>query len=290
MMFQILSKNKIRPIYNLINSRYLANKFNDIKNIKPKYDVIIIGGGHNGLVAANYLAKFSSKPIKICVLEQRDVIGGAAVTEEIIPGFKFSRASYLLSLFRPVIIQDLDLMRHGMLKFYTRDPSSYTPILESDPQYSKKRTSLTLSADSKFNYGEISKFSIKDAKNYELYENWLNAICGVLESYMDKPPPNLESFKNSNIFAKLKYLKNYIPDLKTAKFFADNYEDLFRLFTEPAGNLLNEWFESDVLKATLATDSVIGAFLSPYSEGSAYVLLHHIIGGIDGKKGKYLKY
>ncbi|CAF0707112.1 unnamed protein product [Brachionus calyciflorus] len=267
------------------NYRFLSTKFNDINEIKTKYDVIIIGGGHNGLVAANYLAKYSPKPLKICLLEQRDVIGGAAVTEEIIPGFKFSRASYLLSLLRPLIIQDLDLMRHGLLKFYTRNPSSYTPLLETDPQYSKNRTSLTLSGDSKFNYEQISKFSKNDARNFEIYENWLNTICDVLEKFMDKPPPNLENLKNSNLISKLLYLKEYIPDIKTAKFFANNYEDLFRLFTEPAAHLLNEWFESDVLKATLATDSVIGAYLSPYSEGSAYVLLHHIIGGIDGKKG-----
>ena len=256
----------------------------NFKSIKSKYDAIIIGAGHNGLVAANYLAKFSPKPIKICILEQRHIIGGAAVTEELIPGFKFSRASYLLSLFRPQIIQDLDLMRHGILKFYTRNPSSYTPLLESDPQY-KKSTSLTLSSSSKFNYNQISKFSIRDAKNYEKYENWLNNVCEFLEPFMDKSPPNTDIIKNSTTISKLKYLKKYVPDLKTAKFFAHNFDDLYRLFTEPASNLLNEWFESDVLKATLATDSVIGAFLSPYSEGSAYVLLHHIIGGIDGKKG-----
>ncbi len=129
--------------------------------LKSKYDVVIIGAGHNGLVAANYLAKYSQKKLKICVLERRHVIGGAAVTEEIVPGFKFSRASYLLSLFRPVILKDLNLMRHGMLKFYLRNPSSYTPLLESDPQWRKDRTSLTLSSDSKFNAEQIAKFSKK---------------------------------------------------------------------------------------------------------------------------------
>lgn len=99
--------------------------------------MVIVGGGHNGLVAANYLAKFSKKKLSICLLEKRHVLGGAAVTEELTPGFKFSRASYLMSLFRPIIIQDLDLMRHGMLKFYTRNPSSYTPLAQNDPQYDK---------------------------------------------------------------------------------------------------------------------------------------------------------
>ena len=232
--------------------------------LKTKYDVVIVGAGHNGLVAANYLAKFSNKKdMKICVLESRDVLGGAAVTEEIFPGFKFSRASYLLSLFRPIILQDLDLMRHGMLKFHTRNPSSYTPLLETDPQYSQNSKSLTLSADSEFNIKEISKFSIRDAQKYEKYEDWLNSICSVLEKFMDKPPPSQSVLKSKrSIISKINYLRSFC-DLGTAKFLAYNYEDIYRLFTEPASNILNEWFESNVLKATLATDSVIGAMLAP---------------------------
>lgn len=144
----------------------------DANKLKSSYDVVIIGAGHNGLVAANYLAKFAPKPLKICVLERRPVIGGAAVTEEIVPGFKFSRASYLFSLFRPIIIKDLDLMRHGILKFYMRDPSSYTPLLESDPQYTPSSRSLTLSSKHSFNCEQIARFSKKDAQQYELYEKW----------------------------------------------------------------------------------------------------------------------
>lgn len=286
-MLKSLAKNsKLSKTTILYPKSALSSFVCDNKQLKSKYDVIIIGGGHNGLVAANYLAKFSKKDLKICVLEQRDILGGAAVTEELVPGFKFSRASYLLSLFRPVILKDLDLMRHGILKFYTRNPSSYTPLLETDPQYTQNSRSLTLSSDSKFNQKEISKFSIKDSHRYEAYENWLNKICSVLENYMDKSPPDYKVLKSkSNILSKINYLRNFMPDLDTAKFFANNYEDLYRLFTEPASHLLNEWFESDVLKATLATDSVIGAMLSPNSTGSAYVLLHHIIGGIDGQKG-----
>ena len=282
------TKNLKRSSFSILASKQASTSCeyaSDINKIKSKYDVVIIGAGHNGLVAANYLAKFSKKKLSICVIENRDVIGGAAVTEEIVPGFKFSRASYLLSLFRPVILNDLDLMRHGMLKFYKRDPSSYTPILETDPQFKLSR-SLTLSADSKFNHAQIGKFSKKDAQNYEKYENWLFDICSVLENYMDMAPPDAKIIKQKgNLLNKIKYLRSYVKDFKTAKFFAHNYEDIYRLFAEPASYLLDEWFESDVLKATLATDSVIGAMLSPYSEGSAYVLLHHIIGGIDGQKG-----
>jgi phytoene dehydrogenase-like protein len=271
------------PKLNLSTEENLAC---DPRKLKSKYDVVIIGSGHNGLVAANYLAKFSKKKLKICLLERRNVIGGAAVTEEIIPGFKFSRASYLMSLFRPVIINDLNLMRHGLLKFHYRNPSSYTPLIETDPQYSSSSKSLTLSADHDFNQKQIARFSKKDSLRYGQYEDWLAKICSVLETYMDKPPFNLNQLKSiKGLRPKLAYLKSYLNDLNTAKFFANNYEDIYRLFTEPAAHILNEWFESDVLKASLATDSVIGAMLSPYSEGSAYVLLHHIIGEVEGKKG-----
>lgn len=295
-MYKLLALNNSKNLVS--NSKALsschslstsASYITDNNKLKSKYDVVIIGAGHNGLVAANYLAKFSNQKLKICLLERRHCIGGAAVTEEIVPGFKFSRASYLLSLFRPIILKDLNLMRHGMLKFYLRNPSSYTPLLDSDPQWRTDRTSLTLSSDAKFNAEQIAKFSTKDAEKFEKYENWLSDICEGLEVYMDKAPPNLHTFKKQkNILQKIKYMKDYVSDMKTVKFFGKNYEDIYRLMTEPASNLLDEWFESDVLKGTLATDSVIGANLSPYSVGSAYVLLHHVIGGVDGKKGKSL--
>ena len=276
--------------YNCLYSSYSASSpfITDKNKLKSKYDVVIIGAGHNGLVAANYLAKYSKKKLKICIIEKRDVIGGAAVTQEIFPGFKFSRASYLLSLFRPTIFKDLDLMRHGILKFYFRNPSSYTPLLETDPQYTKNARSLTLSADPAFNREQIGKFSKKDALNYDKYEHWLNNICNALDQYLDMPAPDLTILKEKkSIFKKLKYLKKYVSDIEKAAFIAHNFTDIYRLFAEPASHLLDEWFESDVLKATLATDSVIGAMLSPYSEGSAYVLLHHVIGGVDNRKGLF---
>ena len=255
------------------NLSFISNK-NDLKS---KYDVVILGSGHNGLVAANYLAKLSAGKLKICVLERRHVIGGAAVTEEIVPGFKFSRASYLFSLFRPIILQELDLMRHGLLKFHKRNPSSYTPLLQTDKQYNKLCRSLILGPNAEQNHKEIMKFSKKDADNYEKYENWLYDICSVLEPVMDYGPPDLKILKQKGkSFSKLKYLLTYASSLLSldkAKMLGENIDDIYRLFAAPASDLLNEWFESDVLKATLATDSVIGAMLSPYSEGSAYVLL-----------------
>ncbi len=113
------------------------------------------------------------------------------MTEEIIPGFKFSRASYLFSLFRPTIIQELDLKRHGLLKFHKRDPGSYTPLLETDPQYTNNSRSLLLGPNAEKNHKEISKFSKIDAEKYEQYENWLYEMCSVLEPMMDHGPPNL---------------------------------------------------------------------------------------------------
>ena len=137
-------------------------------------------------------------------------------------------------------------MRHGMLKFYKRNPSSYTPLNETDPQFNKNRRSLTLSSNMQFNYAQISKFSIRDAENYKRYESWLNEICGVLEKFMDMPPPNSRKLlEKKNLLSKLNYIAPYVSDLKTAKFFVNNYEDIYRLFTEPAAHLLDEWFQSD---------------------------------------------
>lgn len=253
----IISKN----YSNYNTSSLISNK----DELKSKYDVIILGSGHNGLVSANYLAKLSKGKLKICVLEKRHLIGGAAVTEEIVPGFKFSRASYLFSLFRPTIIQELDLMRHGVLKFHKRDPSSYTPLLHTDYQYNPKCRSLLLGPHAEKNYNEIKKFSNHDATKYADYENWLYEICSVLEPIMDNGPPDLKILKQKgNSIKKLKYLFSYAKSLltlDTANKMSENVDDIYRLFAAPASDLLNEWFESDVLKATLATDSVIGAMV-----------------------------
>jgi phytoene dehydrogenase-like protein len=238
-----LLSSKLDGIFS--NYRFNNSLTSHPDNLKSKYDIIIVGAGHNGLVAANYLAKFSKKRLKICILENREVIGGAAVTQELIPGYKFSRASYLLSLFRPVILEDLGLMRHGILKFYKRNPSSYTPLLENDRQFTNTRRSLTLSSDLNFNCEQIEKFSKKDAQNYGLYEHWLAEICSLLEKFIDMPPPSRKLLSKKNLLSKINYLNSYLSDMKTFKYLSTNYEDIYRLFTEPAANLLDEWFESD---------------------------------------------
>lgn len=118
----------------------------------------------------------------------------------------------------------------------------------------------------------------------------LGEICDMVEKFLDNPPINWDKVKGKSVLKKFKYIREYVSDMKMVKNLSDNYEGIYRLFTESAAGILDEWFESDVLKATLATDSVIGAMLSPYSSGSAYVLLHHIMGGVNGIKGLYLSY
>ena len=142
-----------------------------------EWDVVIVGGGHNGLTAAAYL---SGKGLSVCVLERRHVLGGAAVTEELYPGFKYSRCSYLFSLFRPQIVTDLQLKRHG-LKFHFRDPSSFTPLL--DGRY------LMMGPDMAFTQREIGKFSSRDAEAYPRYEQQLSKLVSFFEPLLDAPPP-----------------------------------------------------------------------------------------------------
>ena len=144
---------------------------------KDEWDVVIVGGGHNGLTAAAYLA---GKGLSVCLLERRHILGGAAVTEEIHPGFKYSRCSYLFSLFRPQIVRDLELKRHG-LKFHFRDPSSFTPL--RDGRY------LMMGPDMAFTQREIGKFSAKDAEAYPRYEQQLSKLVSFFEPLLDAPPP-----------------------------------------------------------------------------------------------------
>eukprot|EP00644_Phytophthora_capsici_P011061 jgi/Phyca11/565409/estExt2_Genewise1.C_PHYCAscaffold_180047 len=245
--------------------------------LRKKWDAIIVGAGHNGLVAAAYLAKAGKS---VCVLEKRHVVGGAAVTEEIFPGFKFSRASYVFSLFRPQIIQDLDLHRHG-LEVFVRDPSSFTPTRDG--------RSLILGSDMKKTQESIAQFSIADAKAYPVYNTMLEEMVDFFLPMLDEPPPDLHTAFNPNAslrrrveaakaMARLGYRCGQLGGKLTT--FAE-------FMTAPATKILDKWFESDVLKATLATDAIIGAKISPSTPGSAYILFHHVMGEVNGIKGAW---
>ncbi|OWZ12617.1 Beta-carotene ketolase [Phytophthora megakarya] len=224
--------------------------------LRKKWDAIVVGGGHNGLVAAAYLAKAGKS---VCVLEKRHVVGGAAVTEEIFPGFKFSRASYVFSLFRPQIIKDLDLHRHG-LEVFVRDPSSFTPTRDG--------RSLILESDMQKTQESIAQFSAADAKAYPAYCKMLEDMVDFFLPILDEPPPDLHIAFDTT--ASLSELTTF------AEFMA-----------APATKILDKWFESDVLKSTLATDAIIGARVSPSTPGSAYILFHHVMGEVNGIKGAW---
>uniref|UniRef100_A0A671KN96 Pyridine nucleotide-disulfide oxidoreductase domain-containing protein 2 n=1 Tax=Sinocyclocheilus anshuiensis TaxID=1608454 RepID=A0A671KN96_9TELE len=224
--------------------------------LKPQYDAVIIG--------AAYLQKGG---LKTAVLERRHVLGGAAVSEEIIPGFHFSRASYLLSLLRPHIYQDLELKKHG-LKVYMRDPYSFTPMLE-DGVRGRPPPSLTLGADLAKTQQEIGKFSEKDAKVYPDFLSYLERLACAIHPLLDAPPVDIPGLTQGSLRKKISALSSLKPLVKSGN------------------DVLNRWFESEPLRATLATDSVIGANTSPNNPGSGYVLLHHVMGELEKEKGAW---
>jgi hypothetical protein len=240
-----------------------------------KRDVIIVGGGHNGLISAAYLAK---EGLDVLLLERRHVVGGAAITEEMVPGFKFSRASYLAGLLRPHIIDDLQLEKYGF-KYLVRNPSSFTPT-KLDSIYQGKY--LMLGDNEKSDYESIAQFSRKDADNYIKYEEFLSSVRDIMQPLLDSPPLTLQ---DDNWRVSLQQMKTLEKVLKAGWQHKHNLLPFYELFTGPAQQILDRYFESDILKTTLATDAVIGACISPKQNGSAYVLLHHVMGEAAGKKG-----
>jgi phytoene dehydrogenase-like protein len=231
------------------------------------YDAIIIGGGHNGLVAACYLAKAKRK---VLVLERRYIVGGACVTEErTFSGFKVSTAAYVNSLFRPEIIRDLRLRDYGF-DLIERNPASFSPFL--DGRY------LMLGGLHEQNVSEISKFSKKDAQNYSKYEEMLLRVATVIEPTLVQTPPNVLK-PGIGDFLQLAALG------KSAHKLGSGIDEALEVLTGAARPILDRWFESEELKATLATDAIIGAFAAPSMPGTAYVLFHHVMGETNGKRG-----
>uniref|UniRef100_H0X8I0 Pyridine nucleotide-disulfide oxidoreductase domain-containing protein 2 n=2 Tax=Otolemur garnettii TaxID=30611 RepID=H0X8I0_OTOGA len=251
-------------------------------NLKPEYDAVVIGAGHNGLVAAAYLQRLG---VSTAVFERRHVIGGAAVTEEIIPGFKFSRASYLLSLLRPQIYTDLELKKHG-LRLHLRNPYSFSPMLEEGTG-SKAPRSLLLGADMAENQKQIAQFSQKDAQAFPRYEEFMNCLASAIDPLLDVAPVDLTAFQRGPLLQRVRSLATLKPLLQAGRILGPQLPLYYEVLTAPIAKVLDQWFESEPLKATLATDAVIGAMASPHTQGSGYVLLHHVMGGLEGMRGAW---
>ncbi|MCH7753279.1 MAG: NAD(P)/FAD-dependent oxidoreductase, partial [Planctomycetes bacterium] len=242
-----------------------------------KFDCLIIGGGHNGLVCAAYLAKAGRK---VCVLERRHVLGGCATTEEIWPGYKVSTAAYVISLFQTQIIRELRLNEHG-LKILPRSPSSFTPLPDG--------RSLTMGPEAGLNQREISKFSTRDATAYSRYEALLERVAASLEPALGEsapdPLPLPASWRKIGWAKKFRDAKKLWKLHRAFKRLGADLPQAVELLTGAARPILERWFETEVLKATLAIDAIIGTFTSISSPGSAYVLLHHVMGEAGGSRG-----
>lgn len=232
-----------------------------------QYDVLIIGGGHNGLVTAGYLARVG---LKVAVLERRAVVGGACVTEEPWPGYKVSTLSYLCSLLQPKIINDLELRKFGY-HIYPKDPSFFTAFQDGRHIFFWQSLQKTVE--------EIAKFSKRDAEHYPQYESELVKLAEWVESILLETPPNIIRRKFSDLMSLGKF------GLKGLKLGDEGLVRMVKIMTQSVRDFLDERFESDEIKTTLATDGVIGTNGGPATPGTAYILLHHVMGGAAGPRG-----
>jgi phytoene dehydrogenase-like protein len=231
------------------------------------YDAIIVGGGHNGLVTAGYLARAGWQ---VLVLERRSLVGGACVTEEVFPGYRVSTAAYLVSLLQEKVVRDLELRRFGY-DVMPKDPAYFAPYLDG--------RHLFMYADQRRTQEQLARFSARDAERYPAYEAAIERVARFVEPMLLEAPPNVPPRSAADLAALgrlgLRLMRKRPAELR----------ELARMFTSSARETLEAWFESDQLQLALATDGVIGTNGGPSSPGTAYVLLHHVMGGVGGVRG-----
>jgi len=239
-----------------------------VQSVEKNFDVIVIGSGHNGLVNACYLQKAG---LNVLVLEKNDWIGGAAVSRELHPGILYSNCSYVCSLFRPEIMRDLELPKHGLQivaieggTVFTRDGD----YLASFRNYHAKKR-------------ELERFSVKDSEAYSRYSRDILKQCRFIQPLLMRTAPDPASFKFRDL-SEMLYLLRKVNDLT-----ASELADTVRFWTMSISDFLDEYFENDVIKASLAVSGIIGTALGPMSPGTAYVLLHHYMGEVDGSIGAW---
>jgi phytoene dehydrogenase-like protein len=236
--------------------------------MQKRYDAVVIGAGHNGLVCAFYLARAG---LSVCILERRGVVGGAAVTEVFHPGFRNSTASYTVSLLQPKVIRDMGLARRG-LRIVERPVSNFLPL--DDTSYIKMGGGLEKTQ------AEVRRFSARDAERLPAYLESLDAVADVLRGLALKTPPNAGGGLSD-------LLRLAEQGRAGAKLSLAHQRDMLHLFTRSAREVLDGWFESEPVKAAFGFDAVVGNYASPDTPGSAYVLLHHVFGEVNGKKGAW---
>ncbi len=229
-------------------------------------DAVVIGGGHNGLAAAAYLARAGKKT---ALFERRELVGGACVTEELWPGFRVSRAAYVAGLLRPALLRELRLAERG-LRLLARDPSSFTPIPGA--------RGLLLGGDPEACRAEIRRFSERDANRFGEYERMLDRAARVVEPLLDVSPPDPSRLHLRDVSPLLRLLQGAISLRR-------DLPRVLALLLGPARSTLESWFESEPLRSTLATDAIIGAWASPSTPGTGYVLFHHVMGETHGRRG-----
>ena len=232
------------------------------------YDAVIVGAGHNGLVTACYLARAG---MKVCVVEKNDWVGGAAVSRELYPGFTYSNCSYVSSLFRPEIMRDLELPRHGLQIL----PYEGGAVFTDDGGY------LGMFRDHDANRREFARHSARDAEAYDRYSRDIMRFCRFIRPMLMRTPPDPASFKPRDI-AELIWLGRKMGEMSERQI-----SEMVRFWTMSIADFLNEYFEHPVIKAYLAVSAIIGTALGPMSPGSAYVLLHHYMGDVDGNVGAW---